>query len=103
MRLANSSTPTLTRFRLLELIASRQSGFTCYELAGQTRCPGWYKRSFRASLGTRLRRLWRWGLLHRRLERSYRPRHGKHSGVFVWTITRKGMERLRWARSRNRV
>lgn len=103
MRLADSSRPALSRFRLLELIAAHERGFTCSALAKLTHLPGWYTRSFRASLGTRLRRLWRWGLLQRRLERSHRTRHARRKGVFVWTITAKGMSRLQWARTRRLV
>jgi len=103
MRLADSSGPMLSRFRILELISTRQSGMTCSDLAKLTRLSGWYTRSFRASLGTRLRRLWKWGLLLRRMERSYRVRHSRRKGVFVWSITAKGMSRLQWARTRQLV
>src|SRR6266568_3219771 len=103
MRLGNSSRHTLSRFRLLELVSTHESGLTCKDLAALSRNPCWYRRSFRASLGTRLRRLWKWGLLQRRLERSYRTRHASQEGVFVWTITAKGESRLQWARTRRLV
>ncbi len=99
MRQANSRTGRLDRFQLLELISASQHALSCTELAKLTGQPGWYTRSFRASLATRLRRLWRWGLLRRYLDTSQRPRHARRSGVFVWSMSPKGKDRLTWAKS----
>ena len=62
----------MTRFDLLAILETQMQPISCAQIAkltGQSRC---YSRSFRADLATRLRTLYRWGLLRRR--RIYRRR-----------------------------
>ena len=91
---------TLSRFQILELLTQHDRGISTRELAEMSRCPGWYSRDFRASLHARLRKLWRYGLVKRRLNRWLRPYHAR-CGVYLWTISTRGKVRLEWAKQKS--
>jgi hypothetical protein len=88
----------MTRFQILALLSGQDRALSCTEVAQLTGHPRWYSRNFRASLHAQLRRLWRWGLLRRRRARWRRPAHSR-SGIYLWSISRRGQERLAWAKS----
>ena len=90
----------MTRFELLDLLSRQDRAISCRELAEKFRCPGWYSRGFRASLNARLRKLRRYGLVKRRLNRWLRPYHAR-CGVYLWTISTRGKVRLEWAKQKS--
>jgi predicted transcriptional regulator len=98
----------MTRFQILKLLSANVTilGYfrpvSCAELAKRTGNPRSNLRSYRASLATSLRRLWKYGLVRRKEDRSLRPAHGGR-GVYVWTISEKGLLRLSWAKEQGEV
>lgn len=102
MRLADSSGPKLSRFRILELLSQEVLGFTCSGLAKRAG-QDWNTRSFRASLATRLRKLRQQGLVRSDLDKLSRPAHSRRAGVCRWRLTGRGLARLSWARSRKLI
>jgi hypothetical protein len=84
----------MTRFDILAILAAQSRPISCARLAELTARRGWYRRSFHADLATRLRRLYRWGLLHRWLA-AERPA-GAARAKYLWSITRRGRDRLEW-------
>jgi len=92
----------MTRFELLAILSGQDRALSCAEIAQLTGHPRWYSRNFRASLNARLRRLWRWGLVRRRRAPWRRPAHAR-CGVYLWSISRRGLERLAWAESQELV
>jgi hypothetical protein len=103
MRLADSSRAKMSRFRILDILSEALFGFTCYQLAKRSGQEGWESRPFRASLTTRLRRLQAFGLVHRDLDRAYRPPHSRRIGIYRWRISARGMARLKWAKQHGRI
>ena len=99
----NNSERKLTRFRILALLSSANYGLTCKELAKASGQDHFSKRSFLASLTSRLRRLRRWGLVRRKLDRFNRPMRARRIGVYRWRISRRGLDRLAWARTKRKV
>jgi hypothetical protein len=89
----------MTRFQILELISGQNRPLTCEEIAKLSGHPTGYSRSFYASVASRLRRLWRLGLLCR----DSRPSRRLRGSVYVWTLSERGKERLLWARSQGKV
>lgn len=100
--LGNRTKPNLSRFDILELLSRQDYGISCRQLAEMSRRPGWYSREFRTSLNARLRKLWRYGLVKRRLYLGLRPYHAR-SGVFLWRISTRGRVRLQWAKERGLI
>jgi predicted transcriptional regulator len=98
----------MTRFEILKLLSANDPflGYfhpvSCAELAKRTGNPRSNSRSYRASLSTSLRRLRKYGLVRRKEDRSLRPAHGG-GGVYVWTISQKGLRRLSWAKEQGKV
>ena len=78
-------------------------GLTCSQLAKKSGQEHWNTRSFRASLSTRLRRLRSSGLIRCELDRFARPAHSRRIGIYRWSITQRGQERLAWAKSKGLV
>jgi len=99
--LANSSEPKLSRFRILDLLSAAIFGLTCSALAECTGQRRWNTRSFQASLTTRLRRLRQLGLIRRDLDKLSRPARSSRDGIYRWSITSRGRDRLAWARSKD--
>lgn len=99
----NSTPKKVTRFRILALLSAADGGLTCKELAKVTEHERYITRSFQASLATRLRRLRRWGLVRRRLDKFDRPKRSRRKGVSRWRLSRRGSTRLSWAKSRGLV
>ena len=83
----------MTRFELLELLNQQNCAISCAEISGLLKVPDRHTRSFCSSLATRLRRLYRWGLVRRQRLRSR----------YLWRISERGRERLAWAKSRGLV
>jgi hypothetical protein len=92
----------MTRFQILAIIAGQNQALTCAEIAELSGRPGWYTRSFRASLATRLRKLWKWGLLRRDLHPWNRAAHSRQR-PYAWRLSARGRQRLSWARSEGKV
>ena len=92
----------MSRFVILALLARMNRAVTCVELARLCGLPGWFTRSFRASLNSRLRRLRRWGLVKRKLVPWLKPARAS-CGVYVWTISERGKLRLQWARKEGKL
>ena len=96
----------MTRFEILKILSANTTFFgyptpiSCAELAKRAGHPRSYTRSYQASLATRLRRLWNYGLVIRQFAKSHRPGPRR---VSVWTISPRGMERLSWAKARGKV
>jgi DNA-binding IclR family transcriptional regulator len=92
----------MTRFEILNLVSNFPTPVSCKDLAKSTGLPNFHTRSFQASLATRLRRLKNHGLL--RVD-------GHKSGLFFrskrrlnhWSITKRGRDRLAWAKSEKLV
>ena len=103
MRLGDSSGDELSRFHILKLLSDALFGLTCFQLAKKSGQEHWNTRSFRASLATRLRRLRSSGLIRRELDRLSRPAHSRRIGIYRWSITPRGQERLAWAKSKGLV
>jgi len=85
----------VTRFDILAILADQSRPISCARIAELTANRGWYRRSFQADLATRLRRLYRWGLLHR-----WRVAEGPfwdRRAIYLWSLSRRGLERLKWA------
>jgi len=85
----------MTRFDILAILAKQSRPISCKRLAELTGTRRWYRRSFRADLATRLRRLYRWGLLHR-----WRVADGPFwdgRATYLWSLSQRGRERLEWA------
>lgn len=95
----NRSRQDLSRFRVLALLSTSDFGFTTAELAKASGRDRSSSRSFQASLGTRLRRLRRWGLVRCRLDKFDRPMRSRRKGVTRWRLSTRGVERLAWAKS----
>lgn len=93
----------ISRFWILLLLSEAFFGLTCREIAKRTGKAHWYTRSFRASLATRLRRLRSLGLVQRNLDPLFRPVRSRRVGIYRWSITDRGRERLSWAQTNNRV
>ncbi len=89
----------MTRFDILAILAGQNRGITCREIAELSGQTLFGTRSFRASLNSRLRRLWRWGLVRREMRQELRPRHAR-TGVYVWDLSARGRQRLAWAQGR---
>jgi hypothetical protein len=102
VRLANNG-EVISRFRILELLSEALFGLTCREVAKNTGKERWSTRSFRASLATRLRRLRSLGLVHRKLDRLFRPVRSRRVGIYRWYISERGRKRLLWAKSKKLV
>jgi hypothetical protein len=100
MRQGNSSRERFSRFRILELLSATDGALTCSELAKRSGQAGFWTRSFRASLATRLRRLRRWGLVWRHRERWGRPARSRRAGIYRWRISRRRLARLGWAKEK---
>lgn len=92
----------MTRFELLALLAGQNEAISCNRIAEISGQRSWYRRSFRASLASRLRRLRRWGLVRRRLAPYLRPAHAR-TGIYLWRISSRGRKRLQWARSAGKL
>src|SRR5690348_17324178 len=92
----------ITRFEILALLEQQDRAISCREIAEMLRCPAWYSRDVRASLHARLRKLWRWGLVKRRLNPYIRPLYAR-CGVYLWTLSTRGRARLHWARKQGLV
>ena len=90
----------MTRFQILALLSGQNRAISCKEFAQLIGHPRGSSRNFRASLHARLRRLWRWGLVRRRRARWLRPRHSR-SGVYLWSISSRGKQRLAWAKEQH--
>jgi hypothetical protein len=103
MRLADSRRAKLSRFRILDLVSEGIIGFTCSQLAKRSGQESSNTRSFRASLTTRLRRLYQLGLIRRDLDRVSRPAHSHKNGVYRWRITPRGIMRLKWAKEKKLI
>jgi hypothetical protein len=84
----------MTRFDILAILAAQSHPISCARLAELTGECRSYRRSFHADLGTRLRRLYRWGLLHR-----WQAFNGRRA-TYLWSLSERGRERLDWAKSR---
>jgi hypothetical protein len=82
----------MTRFDILAILAAQPRPITCKQLAELTGKRGWYLRPFQADLATRLRRLRKWGLLKR--GRARKKPFGAGRARYLWSITRRGLERL---------
>jgi repressor of nif and glnA expression len=86
----------MTRFDILAILAAQSRPISCKRIAELTGKRGWYRRSFQADVATRLRRLYRWGLLQR-----WRVADGHFSdgrAIYLWSLSQRGLERLEWAR-----
>ena len=103
MRLADSRRAKLSRFRILDLVSEGIIGFTCSQLAKRSGQEGWNTRSFRASLTTRLRRLYQLGLIRRDLDKVSRPTYSHKDGIYRWRITSRGITRLKWAKEKKLI
>jgi hypothetical protein len=103
MRLADSRRAKLSRFRILDLVSEGIIGFTCSQLAKRSGQKSWNTRSFRASLTTRLRRLYQLGLIRRDLDKISRPAHSRKNGIYRWRITSRGIMRLKWAKEKKLI
>ena len=90
----------MTRFDILAILAAQSRPISCKRLAELTGLARWYRRSFQADLATRLRRLYRWGLLHR--WQAGKAFFGTRRG-YLWSVTQRGRARLEWARQRDLV
>jgi hypothetical protein len=85
----------MTRFDILAILAAQSRPISCRSIAKLAGKRGWYGRSFQADLATRLRRLYRWGLLHR-----WRVADGPfwdQRAIYLWSLSQRGRERLKWA------
>lgn len=85
----------MTRFDILAILAAESHPISCARLAELTGRRGWYRRSFQADLATRLRRLYRWGLLQR-----WKTAEGPFAdgrAIYLWSLSQRGRERLEWA------
>src|SRR5437762_12142026 len=85
----------MTRFDILAILAEQSHPISCKRLAELTGKRGWYRRSFQADLATRLRRLYKWGLLHR-----WQTAYGFFRGgraKYRWSLSPRGKSRLEWA------
>ena len=86
---------SMTRFDILAILAAQTRPISCKRLAELSGERRWYRRSFQADLATRLRRLYRWGLLHR-----WRARDGSLGNArakYLWSLSPRGRSRLDWA------
>jgi hypothetical protein len=98
----------MDRFTLLHYLSKNcvLPGFpvaiTCAELANRIGDAQFSTPSGRANLATRLRRLWTYGLVRRKTDKSRRPARGG-PGVYLWSITEKGLQRLSWAKKHNKL
>jgi len=92
----------MTRFNILAIIAGQNQPLTCAEIAKLSGRPCWYTRSFQASLATRLRKLWKWGLVRRKVHPWNRPAHSRER-PYVWALSARGRDRVSWARSKGKV
>jgi repressor of nif and glnA expression len=86
----------MTRFDILAILAAQTRPISCKRIAELTGKRGWYRRSFHADLATRLRRLYRWGLLHR--WRAAGGHFGERRATYLWSLSQRGLERLEWSR-----
>jgi hypothetical protein len=84
------------------LIPGFYTPISCSELAKRIGIPQFRTASGRANLATRLRRLRAYGLVHRRMDRSQRPARGG-PGVYLWSISSKGLQRLSWAKKEGKL
>jgi hypothetical protein len=91
----------MTRFDLLGILERQSQPISCARIAVLTGVRGCHSRSFQADLATRLRWLYRWGLLRRR-NVSNRRGWGKRP-KYLWTLSVRGRTRLEWARRRDLV
>jgi hypothetical protein len=85
----------MTRFDILAILATQSRPVSCARIAELTGKRGWYRRSFHADLATRLRRLYRWGLLHR--WRVADEPFDYTRAKYLWALSQRGRERLEWA------
>jgi hypothetical protein len=93
----------ISRFWILLVLSEAFFGLTCREIAKKTGKERWHTRSFRASLATRLRRLRTLGLVQRNLDRVFRPARSRRVGIYRWSISDRGRQRLLWAKSKKLV
>ena len=92
----------MTRFQLLAVFADFILPKSCAEVAKHINQTRSQSRAYRADLATRLRRLWSYGLLHRDQRLGWFFPKSKRKTYF-WSITQKGVERLKWARTQGKV
>ena len=93
----------ISRFWILLVLSEAFFGLTCREIAQKQERRGGIRRSFRASLATRLRRLRFSGLVQRTLDRLSRPARSRRVGIYRWKISDRGRQRLLWAKSKKFV
>jgi hypothetical protein len=89
----------MTRFQILEQIGESLFPISSKELAKRTNHRFSHTRSYQAYFTTRLRRLWQQGLVNRRLDTSQRT-NNRLRGVYVWRLSRRGLDRLEWAKAK---
>jgi hypothetical protein len=89
----------MTRFDILAILAAQSNPIPCKRIAELTGKRRWYRRSFQADLATRLRRLYRWGLLHRwrAADGPFGHARAKYLWSLSWSLSPRGRERLEWA------
>ena len=85
----------MTRFDILAILADQSRPISCKRRAELNGKRGWYRRSFQADLATRLRRLYRWGLLRRWKTAEAPFTDGR--AIYLWSLSQRGRERLEWA------
>jgi DNA-binding IclR family transcriptional regulator len=84
----------VNRFELLQMLDRTKPWMSIREIQIFAGC--------RESVRTQLGRMHRWGLVRRRQDRfAYRKHHG--FGIWVFRISKRGRERLAWARSEGKI
>src|SRR6266478_4448644 len=91
----------MTRFDLLAILDAQTHPISCARIAEISGRRDWYRRSFQADLATRLRKLYRWGLLRRRSVSG--GRSWSRRAKYLWSISERGRTRLEWAQGRHFV
>jgi hypothetical protein len=92
----------MTRFDILGILARHPEGISCRELVVLSGCGNSRFRDFHSSLAARLRLMRQRGLVSRQVEPNRRPPHARN-GLCIWTISKRGIERLEWARENGKV
>lgn len=94
----------MTRFEILDQMADYLVPVTCAEFAKRSGHPKAHTRSFQASMATRLRRLKAYGLVRTEgFGWAWRPISRSKRRINYWFITRKGRDRLAWAKSEGKI
>jgi hypothetical protein len=88
----------MTRFDLLAILDAQARPISCARIAELNGWRDWYRRSFQADLATRLRKLYKWGLLRRRNVSARRLWGGR--AKYLWSISERSRARLEWAQGR---